>query len=324
MKELGALALVASIALVGCSGGTVSATSEQGQGESASTNSILERVKGFFKSEAKSVTIEVPVQTMINETATEWIDERKITYPLGFSYLDLCNYLPEVLQVMGARDDALPKLLSNSKARISAIPQAQRNESDAMVLNFAQVAEKENLYGICGRLQLKKVGLPVAGWYGEPKEMAQMMFFNAFVANEISVRVAQKIADSSAGKTDEFLKQKINQEIENLAKDGTIGQIFAAAVKPSLMFDIQRDMTMKHPAPVHFSLNGYDIAGAGTGIVLSKNGGTIYGDGWIGGKKYTATVQSVSGSTMQKEKTIRDESQTSGEITLTENAGVGN
>lgn len=327
MKGLIVATLMTSIALVGCSGGTVSATSDQAQSSSTATNSILERIKGIFKSDSKAVTVQVPMQTVINETASEWLAERKIDLPLAWTFVDTCNFLPEILRAAGVPEVDLQKQLQEAKERISMTPEQYRSEGDKIALRMAHDFQTHSPRAICARMQLVKAAQPINGWQGfserEEYEQATMMFANAFVANEISARVAEKIADASAWKSDAELKKKINSIIDGLEKDGTLEKINESSM---VIWGkkVNADKTMTHPAPVHFTTLGYDVAGAGNGITLTKNGGTIFGNGYIGGKNYLVNVQSVEGSTMQKQKTIRDENQTTNEIGLTENSGVGN
>lgn len=326
MKGLIAATLTASIALVGCSGGTVSATSEQAQSSSTATNSILERIKGIFKSDSRAVTVQVPVQTVINETASEWLAERKIDLPLAWTFVDTCNYLPEILRAAGVPEVDLKKELQDTQARLSITPEQYRTEGEKIALRVAHDFQTWSPRAICARMQLVKAAQPINGWQGfserEEYEQATMMFANAFVANEISARVAEQIADSSSWKNESALKKKINSIIDGLEKDGSLEKINGA----SMVIWGQKvnvDKTTTQP-PVHFNTLGYDLEGAGNGITLIKNGGTIFGNGYIGGKNYMVNVQSIEGSTMQKQKTLRDEHQTTNEIGLTENSGVGN
>lgn len=327
MKGLIAATLTASIALVGCSGGTVSATSEQAQSSSTATNSILERIKGVFKSDSKAVTVQVPVQTVINETANEWLEERKIVFPREWYFADVCNNLPEILRAIGEPEIDLRKHFREAKERILLTPEQNRSEVDRLALQMNEAFQTHSPHSICARMQLVKAAQPIYGWqgFGDQKqyEQATMMFVNVFIANEISARVAEQIADSSSWKNESALKKKINSIIDGLEKDGSLEKINGAAMV-ILGEKVTADQTQTHPAPVHFTTLGYDVAGAGNGITLTKNGGTIFGNGYIGGKNYLVNVQSVEGSTMQKQKTIRDEAQTTNEIGLTENSGVGN
>lgn len=328
MKGLIVATLTASIALVGCSGGTVSATSDQSQSSSTATNSILERIKGIFKSDSRAVTVQVPVQTVINETANEWLEERKIVFPREWYFGDICNNLPEILRAIGEPEIDLRKHFREAKERILLTPEQNRSEVDRLALQMNEAFQTHSPHSICARMQLVKAAQPIYGWqgFGDEKkyEQATMMFANAFVANEISARVAEKLSNVSAWKSDAELKKKINTVIDGLEKDGTLAEINAASIKAILGEKVNIDATMQHPAPVHFTTLGYDLAGAGNGITLTKNGGTIFGNGYIGGKNYLVNVQSVEGSSMQKQKTIRDESQTTNGIGLTENSGVGN
>lgn len=327
MKGLIVATLVTSIALVGCSGGTVSATSDQAQSSSTATNSILERIKGVFKSESKAVTVQVPVQTVINETANEWLEERKIVFPREWYFADVCNNLPEILRAIGEPEIDLRKHFREAKERILLTPEQNRSEVDRLALQMNEAFQTHSPHSICARMQLVKAAQPIYGWqgFGDQKqyEQATMMFVNVFIANEISARVAEKLSNVSAWKSDAELKKKINSIIDGLEKDGTLEKINESSMV-ILGEKVTADKTMTHPAPVHFTTLGYDVAGAGNGITLTKNGGTIFGNGYIGGKNYLVNVQSVEGSTMQKQKTLRDEHQTTNEIGLTENSGVGN
>ena len=67
------IAVLSAIALVGCSGGSVSATSDQAQTSSTDHSTIVGKIKEILKPETNSSGVEMPASAMIVDATKEWL-----------------------------------------------------------------------------------------------------------------------------------------------------------------------------------------------------------------------------------------------------------
>ena len=129
---------------------------------------------------------------------------------------------------------------------------------------------------------------------------------------------------SKVWKSDAEAKAKINEQLSEIVKTDMYYQLVADAYSIAEKNMVTKDATGKHPASVHFTLADYDVAVSGTGTTILKNGAEWYGNGFISGKKYTVSMQSVEGSRMEKRKTIAEAETTTTETKNADSVGVAN
>ena len=310
--QLTALAVVTAMTLVGCSGGTVSATSDQAQSSSTAHDSIVSRIKTFFKSEEQTVTVEMPAASLIVEAAKDWIAENKVemNMPVDIS-VNSCLYSPEVRDILGYEqepDYTLKHVLEE---------QIEPNSKHSHLL-------KLDTNKICARMFIRDSAIPFGGWYRDVDhgDFARAIFLNAFVTNGLETQIITRLG-TTVWKSDVEAKQRINAILDELVDSGAYFGIVAEGAKQTEL-SLSKDFTGSSPAPVHFQIGDYDVSGSGIGSSMLRNGSEWFGAGFISWKKYTVAMKSVEVAAMKKEKAIAAGESTKTETKVGEGAGVAN
>lgn len=307
------ISLAVASTLVGCSGGTVSATSDQASSSSTDHTSIISRVKSFFKSESQSFTVEMPAASLIIEASKDWIDEKKavITMPFDFSE-NTCVYAPKVRDLLGYDQD--PQMT------LGSVLAGQIKPDDATFGYLLKLDTDQ----ICTRLFIRDSAVPISGWLREVDHglFARSVFLNGYVANGLATQVMTRLP-ASVWKSDVEAKRQITLILDDLIKSGEYYSIVADAYKKAEEH-LNKDFTGQADAPVHFTIGDYDVSGSGVGTTMLRNGSEWYGAGYISGKKYTISMEKIEVATMKKEKAIRSGESTKAETKVADSAGVSN
>ncbi len=313
MKLKFTLALTALItsSLIGCSGGSVSATSDQAQSSSTDHSSIVSRIKSIFKSDTDSFKIEMPASSLIIEASKDWIEKTKtqvINMPWDYDY-NMCINSPEIKKITNY--DRGGDLTTGLKELIKQEP------TGAYLL-------KVNPDKICSRFFLSDSSRPLYGWAKQASHegFAKGVFLNGYVANALETQVISRLG-TTKWKNNILAKDEINKILDDLVSSGQYHQIVADAVIKINNSKILIDGTMKLGA-VAFTLDDYNVEGGEAGIIMKKNGSNWFGNGAISGKTYNVMMETVEVRKMEKSKTIDTGEGVKTEINNTDSAGVGN
>lgn len=329
--------LASSVALGGCSGGTVSATDDQAQVSSTATNSIIERIKGIFKSESKSMSIEMPLSTLIFQAVQEDMKNKGMEnfFVPTFTVENFCFGFKEIAEVYGVEQP--PSIKVHAQGILDSIEKSEGKDQSKWEENvkigyamFKGVVDS-NERALCTRLAILKSSTALGGWNAQQDmyEQAMAIFQAAWLSNQVEKIILSEMSTISSWKSDAVAKAKVNEIIERLGADGTIESLNRQWAKNGKGSEIRLDRTGSSPAPVHFtyldSSGGVtDTAVSGTGTVLKSGGSPTFGDGYIDGKKVFITVQSVEGTTMHKQGAIRSEGESRSSNSQSNSTGVSN
>lgn len=306
-----ALTVLITSSLVGCSGGSVSATSDQAQSTSTDHTSIVSRIKSIFKSDTDSFKIEIPASSLIIEASKDWIEKTNtqvINMPWDYDY-NMCINSPEVKKITnyGRGGD----LTAGLKELVKQEPTA------AYLLDI-------NPDQICSRFFLADSSRPLFGWQRKISHegFARAVFLNGYVANALETQVISRLG-ATKWKNNNLVKDEINKILDDLVSSGQYSQIVADAVLKTNNSRITIDATMRLGA-VAFTLDDYSVEGGEAGIVMKKNGSNWFGNGAISGKTYSVAMETVEVRKMEKNKTIDEGEGVKTEINTTDSASVGN
>lgn len=306
------LTALVTATLVGCSGGSVSATSDQAQSSSTDHSSIVSRIKSIFKSDTDSFKIEMPASSLIIEASKDWLEKTKaqvITMPWDYNY-NMCINAPEIKKITGYGGNE--NLTTGLKELIKQEP------TGAYLL-------KLNPDQICSRFFLSDSSRPMYGWAKQASSheaFAKAVFLNGYVANALETQVISRLG-TTKWKNNNLAKDEINKILDDLVSSGQYSQIVADAVLKTNNSKIVIDGTMKLGA-VAFMLDDYSVEGGEAGIVMRKNGSNWFGNGAISGKTYNVMMETVEVRKMEKSKTIDTGEGVKTETNNTDSAGVGN
>lgn len=310
--KLTALVVMTALTLTGCSGGTVSATSDQTQTTSTDHTSMVSRVKEFFKGETDKFSVSMPASSLIIEATKDWLVERNLDIRASNDFSDnVCFNSNEVNDHLGYKHqpDSTPKVI---------IENLSKNRPE--LKHWANFNAEE----ICAYTFMRDSALPIGGWYRDIDHgnYARAIFTNAHVANGLQTLIISQLG-SSVWKNNLEAKKQIQKVMSEIVKSGQYHALVAEAYTQSQQ-GITRDLTGKHPAPVHFSLADYDVAGSGVGTVMLRNGAEWFGNGNISGKNYSISMESVEVASMKKDKILNSNEATKTEQAVGESVNVGN
>ena len=306
------IAVLSAIALVGCSGGSVSATSDQAQSSSTDHSTIVGKIKDIFKSETNSFVVEMPASSMIVEGTKEWLVERDANLWVMPDIKDMgCLNSNEINDLLGYK---------HQEGTFRANIKSQEKDYPEQVKKILALHEGD----ICSRIFIRESARSIGGWDRniDDGDFARAIFINAYVANALETQIISRVG-SKVWKSDTEAKEKINAVLSEVAQSDMYHQIVAEAYRIAENH-LTKDLTGKHPAPVHFTIADYDVAVSGTGTTILKNGSEWFGSGYISGKKYTVSMESVEGSRMEKRKTIAEAETTTTETKNADSVGVAN
>ena len=314
MKTKHFSAVLSAIALVGCSGGSVSATSDQAQTSSTDHSTIVGKIKEIFKSETDSFVVEMPASAMIVEATKEWLKENNADIWININTADhSCLKNDKVNDLLG---------YSHQKYTFTYTIKSQEKQYPEQAKQLLALDERD----VCSRLFIRDSAKSLGGWdrNTDHGDYARMIFINALIANELETQIISKVG-SKVWKSDIEAKARINQALSETVKNGDFYyELVAKAYRIAESSDLSKDFTGHHPAPVHFNISDYDVAVSGIGTVMLKSGAGWFGNGNISGKNYTISMQSVEGSRMEKRKTIAEAETTSTETKTADSVGVAN
>lgn len=304
MKNLFAVSLLASsLAFVGCSGGTVSVTDDQAQVSSTATTNIIDRIKGIFKGESKSMSIEMPLSTLIVQAVQADMNEKGMEHffqPI-FTVSNFCFGLKEIAEVYNVEPPLGIKVTSqqilDELNRDFGKDQSTWHPNVKKGYRMFQAVIDSDERGLCTRLAILKASTPLSAWQSGEDQYAQAtaIFQAAWTANEVEKLILSEMGTIGSWKSDATAKVKVIEIIDRLAKDGTIENLNRQWARNALGSHIQLDKTGSHLAPVHFTYRdstGHvtDVSVAGTGTVLNSGGSTTFGNGFIDGKKVSISL----------------------------------
>ena len=307
------IAVLSAIALVGCSGGSVSATSDQAQSSSTDHSAILGKIKDIFKSETNSFVVEMPASSIIVEATKDWLDSNGITWWMPF----------DVKENSCLNADKINDLLGYKHQDTTLMDVVKRQEKDYPEEAKRTLALDEG--DICSRIFIRDSAVALGGWdrNTDNGDFARAIFINGYIANGLETQIITRVG-SKVWKSDSEAKAKINEVLTDIVKSGIYYDIAAEAYRIVETTGLSKDFTGKHPAPVHFNISDYDVAVSGVGTVMLRNGANWFGNGHISGKSYMISMQSVEGSRMEKRKTIAEAETTTTETKNADSVGVAN
>jgi len=307
------IAFLSAIALVGCSGGSVSATSDQAQSSSTDHSTIVGKIKDIFKSETNSFVVEMPASAIIVEGVKEWLTDHNADIGMSIDITDnSCLNANEINTLLG---------YEHQKQTLTYVIKSQEKQFPEQAKQLLALDERD----ICSRIFIRDSVKSLGGWDRSIKDAhySRAIFINAYVANGLATQVITRVG-SKVWKSDAEAKAKINEQLSEIVKTDMYYQLVADAYSIAEKNMVTKDATGKHPASVHFTLADYDVAVSGTGTTILKNGAEWYGNGFISGKNYTISMQSVEGSRMEKRKTIAEAETTTTETKNADSVGVAN
>lgn len=298
--------------LAGCSGGFVSATSDETQASSTDQSTVIGKIKDIFKSETNSFVVEMPASVMIVEAAKEWLVENDANLWV----------IPDIETMACLSSDEINDLLGYKHQEITfhTSIKAQEKDHPEQVKKILALHEGD----ICSRIFIRESVQTRGGWNKsiDDGNYARAILINAYVANALKTQIIARVG-SKVWKSDIEAKEKINEALSEVAQSDMYPRIVAEAYHAAGGL-LHKDFTGKHPAPVHFSIDDYDVAVSGIGTTILKNGSEWFGSGYISGRKYTVSMQSVEGARMQKSKALAESKTTSTETKTANSVGVAN
>ncbi len=281
--------LSTTLILGGCSGGSVSVSSDQTQSASTSSNSIIERIKGIFSSKSTSVKVEMQISSLIVKTSKEWLSEHGIKMESNKRFTDeACIYDPRSVEIHGLKGVGLNENIRNGLAQVEKMNKDDWTPAHYQGLESARSIVKANEAELCVRLMIVNSADPIMGWIEGAKnaDLVAWMLLNGLVANTLETNIANSMQNSGDFKSETVAKAKINNLLDGYAKDGVAANAIGQAVNHLLTSNKVIDSTQSHPAPVRFTSGEYEVQGASNGIAIIKDGGAWFGDGYLSGKKY--------------------------------------
>ncbi len=312
IKQL-SIALLSAIALGGCSGGSVSATSDQAQTSSTDHSTIVGKIKEIFKSETNSFVVEMPASAMIVDATKEWLTKNNADLWINTDMEDnSCLNNDHINDRLGYKHQ--------KNTFLSAIKRQEKDYPE-QAKQILALDERD----ICSRIFIRESANALGGWSRTIDDglYARAIFINGYVANALETQIISKVG-AKVWKTDVEAKEKINAALSEVARSDLYYDIVAEAYRIAEKSHLSKDFTGHHPASVHFNLADYDVAVSGVGTVILKNGAGWFGNGHISGKSYMISMQSVEGSRMEKRKTIAEAETTSTETKTADSVGVQN
>ena len=117
------IAVLSAIALVGCSGGSVSATSDQAQSSSTDHSTIVGKIKDIFKSETNSFVVEMPASSIIVEATKDWLDSNGITWWMPFDVKEnSCLNADKINDLLGYKHQDTTLMDGNTSTCVERTP----------------------------------------------------------------------------------------------------------------------------------------------------------------------------------------------------------
>jgi hypothetical protein len=324
--------------LVGCSGGVGSEDVTNATNGETSTSGV-QREKGLSKSKGTRASVEMPLAVLIYEANAEWETSQNVDFsPTWDASDDACFNYRDVLEQIAANGYSKGELVALERSNLENIVLrkikhleelkktgdiTQSGEKQLSDLNAIRAKPRE----LCARLPLKMASTPIGGWFRDVNEVqfVRAIFMAAYISNAIQTEIVLELGDQSLWKSDQDLKDEINNIISEIVDDGRLAAITAAGWNyinsgyiPSL------NKTGNSNFHVEFSLGGYNVGAAAAGISTIKSGSQWFGNGYISSKLYKINVESLSNVTVKKSKIVNDESNTSQSATERNTVSTGN
>lgn len=200
-----------------------------------------------------------------------------------------------------------------------------RDQLPASALWVLEAPQSEVLTA-CAAYAAMTVNRSFTGWDvsplgGESAALREYMggeLASALAAAEVFSVIAGELA-SVPGKTEAEYIELAQTRFKELTPLWV--EVFDREIEANQGRQYNRDLTGKHPAPVHFvTRDGYDVAGTTAGLVVLNQGVNWYGQGFLKGSMYsvdmaysntTSLSQSKAGTATQDTTTSRN---TSGKV----------
>lgn len=339
MKKCFLLAAL-SISLVGCGSG-VSSSKEEAEMSGTAEYSIIQRTKDFFASKSRRVAIEMPISALIVEANKDWLKEKGIHFQHNAVFFENNCHFSGGLRKSNA--GFLKKLSEEELNHYTSLSEYMRRQvlyyerfyegkgnlsadEKKFVASAKNIISVKNDDAICARLNIVTAAYPWSGWTNvDNTDFAASLYDSALISNGIHTEVVAELGDKTLWKSDAKIKNEITEIIDRMVRDGRYTNLaynaFNSARNNStyvLNFGNQQ------AAPVHFSVDDYDVQGNSNGVSLIKSGTQWFGNGFISSKKYLVNVETVEAASMKKTKTLSNESMERGVESEGNSVSVGN
>lgn len=292
MRKRALVILAGALALAGCDNRSpATSTVRSGSTETAARSSNVEQQRELSVTKESTVTVEVPLLPLM------W-------RALGAGYqMPHPGALPpsDVISVAGPAC-GLANLQNDDESAWLQVDQLIENSPGVDWLKplfyheDGTRRERLRMGRLCAHIMINTtLTAPVGGWANgrnPDAAKAEMKWTIDMLhpAVEFLDAVARRVSSLPASDEDRLVDQ-IREEMELAGGFAETMQYYMMDSSPR---SYTQDRAGKHPSPVHYfvsmSTGNWDVSQDGSGTRAIQNGTTVFGDGYINGKRYTAEV----------------------------------